>query len=147
DERTIARYGGGMPVPDVVSLPSLAALPLPPGHRRVDFEFAAPSFSAPANIHFRYRLDGFDDGWIETGEGSASYPRLPAGEYHFRVKACKASGIWDEKSAMVAFTVAPFLWQRWWFQLAVLAAFTTAVVGIARYISFRRLRLRLRVLE
>jgi len=148
DERTIAKYGGGMPVQNAVSLPaSESALRLPPGHRRLDFDFAAPSFTAPENLRFRYRLDGFDDEWTETEQGNASYSRLPAGLYHFRVKACNARGLWDENSAALAFTITPFLWQTWWFQFAALVLFTTAVVGTARYISFRRLRLRLQELE
>jgi signal transduction histidine kinase len=43
--------------------------------------------------------------------------------------------------------VTPFFWQTWWFRVSVLGGFTLAVVMTVRYISFRRLRLRLRQLE
>jgi signal transduction histidine kinase len=39
------------------------------------------------------------------------------------------------------------VWQRWWFRTAGLLAFTFLVVVMARYVSFRRLRARLIILE
>jgi signal transduction histidine kinase len=43
--------------------------------------------------------------------------------------------------------VEPFLWQTWWFQLAIVAAFTGVLIASVRYVSFRRLRSRVRTLE
>ena len=48
---------------------------------------------------------------------------------------------------MLAFEVEPFFWQTWWFRLGVLGALVATVVGVVRYVSFRRLRLRLLRLE
>src|SRR6185369_15066520 len=73
--------------------------------------------------------------------------RLPAGDYTFHVKACNGNGVWNERGAALAFTVAPFFWNTGWFHLAALVLFTSAVVAIVRYVSFRRLRLRLQTLE
>jgi len=53
----------------------------------------------------------------------------------------------NETGAALAFTVEPFLWKTWWFQLAVLTGFTCMVFVIARYVSFRRLRSRLQMVE
>jgi signal transduction histidine kinase len=47
----------------------------------------------------------------------------------------------------VAVEVAPFYWQTNLFRGSVLGAFTLAVIAIVRYVSFRRLHRRLRVLE
>jgi signal transduction histidine kinase/ligand-binding sensor domain-containing protein len=154
DGRTAAWYGGILPLPKdgnrkIIDLQTASAtLQLPPGHRRVEFEFAALSFSAPENVQFRYRLEGFDDGWIEpVTQRNASYSRLPAGNYHFRVKACNSDGIWNETGTDFAFTVTPFFWQTWWFRIGILGVFTSTFIGLGRYVSFRRLRLKLRALE
>ncbi|HXF09368.1 MAG TPA: sensor histidine kinase, partial [Desulfuromonadaceae bacterium] len=40
-----------------------------------------------------------------------------------------------------------FFWQTWWFRLTAVAVFTSLVFVLARYISFRRLRLKLRAAE
>jgi signal transduction histidine kinase len=127
---------------------SKAGLRLHPNHRKVDFEFTALSLTAPENVHFRYRLEGVDEDWIEADtQRRASYSRLAAGDYRFRVIACNNSGVWNDTGAAVSFAVMPFFWQTWWFRLSCLAAFTLSVALIVRYLSFRRLRLKLRMAE
>jgi signal transduction histidine kinase len=63
------------------------------------------------------------------------------------VSACNSDGVWSETGSTLAFTVAPFFWQTWWFRGAAMLAFTLAVIGIVRYVSFRRLRSKLQMLE
>jgi len=123
-------------------------LRVPPGIRRIEFEFAAFSFNAPENVQFRYRLKGWDDEWIEAGSRrSASYSRLPGGSYVFEMTACNSDGDWNQTGSRVSLIVPPFFWQTWWFRLLALAAFTASVIAIVRYVSFRRLHRQLRVLE
>ena len=149
DDQAAASYGGDVPVRNGLGLPPVGAgLRLPAGYHRLKFEFTALSFSAPENVRFRYRLEGVDDRWIDSGtERTASYSRLGAGKYRFRVAACNRSGIWNEDAAIFGFSVAPFFWQTWWFRFTVPSLFTVAVVAFVRYISFRRLRSRLLRLE
>jgi signal transduction histidine kinase/ligand-binding sensor domain-containing protein len=123
-------------------------LKLAPDHRRLEFTFTAPTFRSPENVQFRYRLDGQDDDWVVAGnKRTASYARLPAGEYRFRVSASNADGVWNETGASVAFAVAPFVWQTWWFRGGALGLFTLGVVALVRYASHRRLRAKLKALE
>lgn len=154
DDQPVARYGGILPrsggandgSPDLST--AGVKLNLPPGHRRVEFDFSAFSFEAPENVQFRYRLKGFDDDWVDAGtRRSASYPRLPGGDYAFEVTACNNDGDWNPAAAQLNLAVAPFFYQTWWFRLAVLLAFTGSIIAIVRYVSFRRLRGRLLVLE
>ena len=121
---------------------------MPPGHRKVEFGFTAPSFTAPENVLFRYRLDDFDEGWIQAdSRRTASYPRLPAGHYEFHVVACNDVGIWNERDTALAFTVRPYLCNSWWFRLALLTVVAAATVTSVRYVSYRRLRERMRQLQ
>jgi signal transduction histidine kinase/ligand-binding sensor domain-containing protein len=154
DEHPIAAYGGMLPGSAVRTAAALplpapeARLRLPPGHRRLEFDFTALSFAAPENVQFRYRLEGFDDHWVEGGtRRTPPYPRLPAGDYTFRVTASRSDGTWNPAGATVRLVVAPFLWQTWWFRSGALAAFTFAIIAIVRYVSFRRLHEQLRHLE
>jgi signal transduction histidine kinase len=108
----------------------------------------APSLTAPENVQFRYRLEGFEDEWSEPGIArNATYSRLPFGNYRFRVMACNQSGVWNETGAAVNLVVLPFSWQKWWFRIVVLAGFTLCVIAVVRYVSFRRLRGQLRTIE
>lgn len=150
DDGTVALYDPAFAVQDEKDTPlqelrsSEMALTLPPGHSKLEFEFAALSFTSPENVHFRYQLENFDQKWIEAGKGDrVSYPRLPAGNYHFRVIACNNSGLWNEAGAALAVVVTPFYWQTWWFRVLALTVFTAAVIAMVRYVSFRRLRARM----
>jgi signal transduction histidine kinase/ligand-binding sensor domain-containing protein len=149
DDKIVALYGGAMPVDGALDLQkSQNGLQLPPGYHRLEFDFTALSLTAPENIAFRYKLAGFDDKWTEAGaQRSATYTRLAAGDYQFQVRACNSDGVWNQSSATLAFSVAPFFWQTWWFRAAAILTFTLAVIGIVRYVSFRRLRLKLQLLE
>lgn len=122
-------------------------LRLPPRLSELDFEFTALSFTTPENVEFEYRLHGLDDNWLEGNPTrNASYSRLSHGRYRFEVRACNIAGVWSP-AASLDFEVLPFYWQTWWFRLFVFATFTAGVVAIVRYVSFRRLHDRLRLLE
>jgi signal transduction histidine kinase/ligand-binding sensor domain-containing protein len=127
---------------------STLALKLPPSHRHLEFDFTAFHFSAPENIHFRYQLEGFDTNWIEAGpERNATYSRLVSGKYQFHVQACIGDGPWSENPSTLAFDVTPFLWDRWLFRIGVLLLFTSSIIAIVRYISFRRFQTEMRLIE
>jgi len=119
-----------------------ARLSLGQGVRQLSFDYVAVSFTGQEHVRFRYQLEGLDDAWVEAGPQRAAYYSLvPSGHYRFRVSACNNAGIWNETGVTLAFTVEPFFWQTWWFQLlAWLVA--GAVAGGAIFWEIRR---RLRV--
>ena len=154
DDRIVARYASRFPLnlnpdPDQIELATAGAtLRLPPEHRRLEIDFAALSYAAPENVHLRYRLDGFDRDWTETSQDrTAIYPRLPAGDYIFRVIAHNDSGVWNATGAVLPITVKPFLTQTTWFRLVLLGLFTALVAAVVRFISHRKLRRKVRLLE
>ena len=117
DDRVVARYEGILPRDDDINagvldlVSSNVVLRLPAGHRRIEFDFAALSFNAPENMQFRYRLDGFDDDWMEAGaHQSATYTfsRIPGGKYVFEMTACNNDGDWNKTGARLGLVVAPF---------------------------------------
>jgi signal transduction histidine kinase/ligand-binding sensor domain-containing protein len=147
DDQVLASYGGPLPVLAGTALPA-AGLQLEPDHRRLDLDFSALSFSTPKNVRYRYRLENFDDRWIEAGtDRHVTYSRLAAGPYRFRVTACNSDGVWNETGATLVFDVRPFLRDTWWFRTALLLAFTAAIFALARFIAGRRVQARLHALE
>jgi signal transduction histidine kinase len=122
-------------------------LEISPQYHELRIDFGALSFVSPENLHLKYRLEGYDQKWIETQQRSASYSRMPAGDYHFRVIACNNSGVWNETGAMLQFTVLPFFWQTWWFRLGFVSAFTVCLIAVVYYLSVRRFRQELKRLE
>jgi signal transduction histidine kinase/ligand-binding sensor domain-containing protein len=110
----------------------LAGLPrrLPSTSSRVEISYSTANFSAPTNVRFRYRLQGFDSDWVEAGtRQQAVYTNLAPGRYTFSVVASK-SGVWPPSGAVWDFAVAPAFYQTGWFQLSGLAALVaTGFVG------------------
>jgi signal transduction histidine kinase len=148
DDQTLGTYGGVMPVGNVLNLQTSRSAHLPAGHHRLEFEFTALNLTTPENMQFRYKLVGVDDDWIDgKNQRSASYPGLAAGHYRFQVTARKNGGAWNPKLAIFEFSIQPFIWETWWFKIFALIIFTASVIAIGRYVSFRRLRRKLEMLE
>ena len=77
----------------------------------VTFEFAALDFTSPANNRYQYRLDGFDNGWLDAGAlHRATYTNLDAGDYVLRVRGANADGVWSTDELHVPLHVAPGPW-------------------------------------
>jgi len=110
-----------------------------PGLHRITFAYTAPSDTAPEQIRFRYRLEGWDRQWIDAGtERVVSYTGLPPGRYTFQVVATNREGVSNGVAATAALKLEPFFWQTGWFR--ALLAFV--LVGIAVEVTRRRTRLR-----
>lgn len=86
---------------------SLAApLSLGVDAKRIAIDYTAPSLAAPERLSFRYRLDGFDTGWIDAGRArQAIYTGLAPGAYRFRVIALNKDGVAGAREAAFAFRV------------------------------------------
>ncbi|MGC1521523.1 MAG: two-component regulator propeller domain-containing protein, partial [Steroidobacteraceae bacterium] len=111
-----------------------------PGPQQWEFHYTALSFLAPRRSLFKYRLDGFDKGWIDAGHRrTAYYTRLPPGTYTFRVIASNNDGIWSDAGASLRFTLKPHFFQTIWFDLLCALA-VVAVVGAWYRLRVGRLR-------
>jgi signal transduction histidine kinase/streptogramin lyase len=121
---------------------------IPPGKSHFEFHYTATSLTAPEKVRFKYRLEGLENNWTDAGtHRSASYSRLPPGNYNFHVIACNNDGLWNEQGATLAITILPFFWQTGWFMtLAGLIVFMIIFAAV-RLVVTRRLHLRLERLE
>jgi ligand-binding sensor domain-containing protein len=117
-----------------------SGMQLRPNTRNLEFHFTALSFTDPAQVQFRYKLDGYDEGW----QGPVSirevrYTNLPPRSYTFRVLACNNDGVWNEEGAHLDFSIVPAYNQTSWFRVLCLAA----LLGLL-WVMYQ---LRLRVLQ
>lgn len=98
-------------------------LELPPGTTRLDLYYTAPSFVAPEKVTFKYKLEGFDKDWIDSGTRRiAYYTNLRPGAYTFRVIASNNDGVWNETGAAFALYLKPYFYQTYWFYAICLLA-------------------------
>jgi len=128
-ENGMARMVNSSSSPQDAAPPS--PLQFPPGQARVlEFRFTAVTFEAPEKARFKYRLLGLDDHWIDAGNHRETYfTDLRPGQYRFELIACNHHGVWEQEPKMVAFQVAPFFYQAWWFYLAA-GSTAAGVVGL-----------------
>jgi signal transduction histidine kinase/CheY-like chemotaxis protein/ligand-binding sensor domain-containing protein len=106
----------------------------------LEFHYTALSFLFPEFTQFRYRLEGFDAGWVEAGaRRDAYYTNVPPGAYRFGVMARNMDSAWNERGAWFPLEARPRFYQTLWFAaLGVLAASTA---GVAFYrVRVRKLR-------
>jgi signal transduction histidine kinase len=112
---------------------------LPPPVSRVEIEYTAPSFGDPFSVECRYKLNGYDDEWVDAGlQRRAVYTGLRPSRYQFRVE-CGNDGRWGESSADWIFTVEPRLYQTRTVQVAMFLA-VIATVGLGWRMRAHRLR-------
>ncbi|MCB9303237.1 MAG: response regulator [Lewinellaceae bacterium] len=79
------------------------------------FRFAALSFEKPMRNRYAYKLEGFNEHWIQLGtERSITFTDLAPGAYTLWVKGSNGDGVWNEAPASVRFDIAPPWWQTWW---------------------------------
>jgi ligand-binding sensor domain-containing protein/serine phosphatase RsbU (regulator of sigma subunit) len=95
-----------------------------------EVQFAALAFAAPSKNRYAYKLDGFDDKFIETNRPSATYTKLDGGRYTLRVRASNRHGVWNEIALDLA--VAPPWWRTWYAYGAYLIVLISAALALFR---------------
>lgn len=120
-------------------LHSMSQLELPAGTSTLDISYTAPTLTNASKVSFRYRLDGFDRDWIDASKRrQAFYTNLPPGRYRFRVAAV-SGGLSSDADAVLAFSIAPFVYQTTWFRAACVLLFMLSLVA-AWQVRLRRIR-------
>ncbi|MBB6184175.1 hybrid sensor histidine kinase/response regulator [Oleiagrimonas soli] len=78
----------------------------------------AVSYLDPSRNHYRFRLQGLDSGWVDTGtRGERDFTGLSHGAYSLHIEAAGPSGVWTELSPLqIAVDRPP--WLAWWAWLA-----------------------------
>ena len=106
---------------------------MPAGTTRFDLYYTAPSFVAPEKVRFKYKLEGFDKDWIDSGTRRiAYYTNLRPGAYTFRVIASNNDGVWNETGAAFSLYLKPYFYQTYWFYAVCLL-----VLGLLAWLLFR----------
>lgn len=91
-------------------------LVLPADTRKLEMAYVSLSYRTPEQIRYRYRLEGFDEEWIEREQlRNVQFTNLPPGRYTFKVSAAQRGGPWSPESASLKFEIKPRIYQRPWF--------------------------------
>jgi len=105
----------------------------------ISFNYLGLWYSDPLRVTYQYMLDGHSSAWETTKDHTVNFPKLPPGNYKFKVKASLNSIFTNSNEAVYSFNILPPIWQRWWFRLVA-----AGVIALIIYIIVRRREERLR---
>jgi signal transduction histidine kinase/ligand-binding sensor domain-containing protein/DNA-binding response OmpR family regulator len=107
------------------------------GAGKLEFHYTGISLLAPKKVHFKYKLQGFDQGWVEAGTRRAAYyTNIRPGQYQFRVQASTDDEVWSEAGDPIHLILEPHFYESYWFY------FLCAFAGVGAAFGLVRLRIR-----
>ncbi|MFZ5554428.1 MAG: two-component regulator propeller domain-containing protein [Bacteroidota bacterium] len=76
------------------------------------FEFTSLDFSNPSRNKYSYKMEGFDEDWIDAGHNRhATYTNLDPGNYIFKVRGTNSDGVWSNHVKEIRIVIRPPFWQ------------------------------------
>ncbi|KAF2515438.1 response regulator [Flavobacterium salilacus subsp. salilacus] len=111
---------------------TITHIELPYNQNTLSIQYAALEFSQPQDIVYRYRLTGYDNNWVVSGnKREATYTKVPPGSYLFEVNATNITGKWSTKVKTVTIKILPPWWATWWaFSSYILVAVLITIMFI-----------------
>ena len=105
--------------------------------------FTALDFGEYERVHYYYKLDGFDNNWIDAGNDHwASYANLPSGQYTLRVRTTGSASdevSSDERTLRITVASAPAnSWWAWLIYLVIVSALVYYLYRNARRVVAAR---------
>lgn len=116
----------------------------------VTFNLLAQHNTSPSKNKIAYKLEGFNDNWIEKdiGKTSVTYTNLSAGSYTFKVKGSNGDGIWNDKTTNLNIEILPPWYLTWWSILIFASLFILVTIWVFIYfIEHEKLKQRLKYEE
>ncbi|MBC7883286.1 MAG: hypothetical protein H7Y37_18505 [Anaerolineae bacterium] len=106
------------------------------------FEFSALDYTAPNRNRYTYKLEGFDNQWIDLGNRrDVTYTNLNPGTYRLHLRGTNSDGIWNPQETVLTIVVTPPPWKSIW-------AYGLYALGImASFFAFTHLRARTQTRE
>jgi ligand-binding sensor domain-containing protein/GGDEF domain-containing protein len=118
------------------SLSDLKSLLLDYTDQLITFEYVGLNYSDPESTIYKYRLQGFDEEWIEAAKSRrATYTNLPAGSYTLQIIAGNNDNVWSEPGYSLAITVKPAPWNTWWAYLLYAIAVAAILLVYSRFLN------------
>jgi ligand-binding sensor domain-containing protein/two-component sensor histidine kinase len=119
------------------------------GRNQLQIDFVGLSFESGETLRYQYRIEGTDTDWSALSEQrTVNFVNIAPGQYRFLVRAVNSDGLFSPRPAIVAFTILPPIWLRWWFMaIATMACalffYTLYRYRISRLVELERIRTRI----
>jgi streptogramin lyase len=102
-------------------------------------EFAALSYYNNLENQYRYKLEGFNENWIQLGNNhSVTFTNLSADDYILNVTGSNNDGVWNKEGTSLFIHVSPPWWKSNIAYSIYFIAFVSFLFGIRRFETNRR---------
>ena len=103
-----------------------------PRENVLTFHYTGLWYTNPEKISFRYQMTGYDPDWKVSSDRTATYVKLPPGDYTFRVQTSFANQFNHASTASLQFRILPPFYEKMWFIVLVSIAI---LLGIYSFIK------------
>ncbi len=114
-------------------------LTLSHGDTLFSFTFSALDYSTPEKNQYAYKLEGFNDEWIQTSASNrmATFTNLGPGTYVLRVKGSNDQGVWNEAGHALTIVILPPWYRTWYAYLGMAFVGLFLLTLLVRYRNMR----------
>jgi ligand-binding sensor domain-containing protein len=119
----------------------------------ITFEFAALNFYNSLKNTYAYKLNGYNENWIQLGsKRDVTFTNLDPGQYVLQVKGANNDGFWNEQGLSLHIIITPPWWRSKWayslyFLLLILGVFITDRIMRRNVINIERNKAKLHEAE
>lgn len=105
----------GSPTEKKIYTPNSSSFNLAYDENYLKFEFATIVQTNARQVNYYYKLEGFDEDWINNGNSNtAIYTNLNGGNYTFKVRSTYRKNEWYEQELAVGVNISTPFWLTWW---------------------------------
>ncbi|MBM1105015.1 response regulator [Aurantibacter crassamenti] len=103
----------------------------------IAFNLAVKHTTTPSKNTLAYKLEGFNDNWVEEnlGKATVTYTNLAAGNYIFKVKAANGDGLWSLNETELYIQILPPWYKTWWSYLLFVLLISAIGIGVVVYFT------------
>lgn len=95
----------------------------------IGIQFTTADLINADKVRYLYKLEGFNNQWIQTEKNKIEFSSLAPGSYKLLIKASNSDGILNEKATVLDITVTPPFYLSGW----AILFYVVAIAGITVY--------------
>ena len=119
------------------NISELDAIDLSYNQNNLTFEFSALEFTNSQNNQYQYKLEGFNDEWIEYGsKHDLTFTNLDPKKYVLNIKGSNNEGIWNEQETSLTIDIKP----PWWGTLLFRLLSVFIIIGSILTVYYSRIK-------
>jgi ligand-binding sensor domain-containing protein/serine phosphatase RsbU (regulator of sigma subunit) len=105
----------------------------------VELEFSALSYYNNSENQYKYKLEGFNENWIQLGNNhTVTFTNLSPGDYNLIVTGSNNDGLWNDNGKSLYIQVTPPWWRTNIAYAVYLISFLSLLYGVRRFEINRR---------